>query len=380
MKRVLIFSTAYLPLVGGAEVALQEITNRLPGWKFELFCAKIKPNLAATERIGQVTVHRCGFGRPLDKYLLPLTAVWRALRVGGWRGDKIIWSFLASYNGFAALVYTWFRPQVKMLLTLQEGDPLDYYDRRTGIFSGLHRRIFKRADCVQAISHFLASWAKSMGHAKPVVVIPNGVEVARFSERISEGDRAAFRASLGYCSQDIVMITVSRLVIKNGVDDLVRALAFLPSRYKVLIAGEGEERGKIEKIIEELNLKDRVQLLGNRDQRELPKMLQSADLFCRPSLSEGLGISFLEAMAAGIPVIAPPVGGIPDFLQDGETGLFCESRHPESIAKAALRLTEDAHLRSKLIQQAQQMMREVYTWDQIAPKIGALLERLDSRI
>lgn len=380
MKRALIFATAYLPLVGGAEVALKEITDRLPEWEFDLFCAKIKPGLPARERLGNVTVHRCGFGRTVDKYLLPITAIWRALRVGGFDYNGVVWSFLASYNGFAALVYTWFRPRVRLLLTLQEGDPLEYYDRRTGIFRGLHRQIFKRANAVQAISHFLAEWAKNMGHAKAVTVIPNGVEVMRFSKRITEREREAFRASLGYTNGDVVIVTVSRLVKKNAVDDLVRALSFLPSKYKVIVAGEGEDREMIEKLADELQVRDRVQLLGNRGQEELPKILQSADIFCRPSLSEGLGISFLEAMAAGVPVIASPVGGIPDFLKNGETGLFCESRNPESIARAAKLLAEDPNLRLHITKEARRMMEDIYTWDHIAPKISALLEHLDAGV
>jgi glycosyltransferase involved in cell wall biosynthesis len=376
MKRALIFSTAYLPLVGGAEVALQEITNRLPDWQFDLVCAKIKPDLPSIERIGNITVHRCGFGRPLDKYLLPATAVWRALMVGGYRYEGVIWSFLASYNGFAALVYTWLRPRARLFLTLQEGDPLEYYARRTGIFYGLHRRIFQRANQVQAISHFLADWATKMGHTGNVEVIPNGVEVARFAKRISSEERERFRASYGYADEDIVMVTVSRLAKKNAVNDIVQSLVFLPSNYKLLIAGDGEDRGMLGQMVNDLGVKDRVTFLGTKSQDELPSILQSTDMFCRPSLSEGLGISFLEAMAAGTPIIATPVGGIPDFLHDGETGIFCQPHDPESIARAAIRIETEPGLREKLIRQGSELVQAEYDWNKIAMRLETLLLRV----
>ena len=78
-KHVVIFATTYFPLVGGAEVAMKEVTDRLPGWQFDLVCARIKSGLSSTEKIGNVTVHRVGFGHPIDKYLLPLLGTIRAL-------------------------------------------------------------------------------------------------------------------------------------------------------------------------------------------------------------------------------------------------------------------------------------------------------------
>lgn len=374
-KRALIFSTAYFPMVGGAEVAMREVTDRLPDWQFDLFCAKITPELVPTERIGNVTVHRCGFGKPIDKYLLPITGVWRALQVAGVGYRGVIWSLMASYGGFAALAYTWVRP-VKMLLTLQEGDPLEHYAKRTGALTFLHQQIFERADAVQSISRFLAAWATKMGYRGTPEVVPNGVDIARFTARISSEERMRLRTEFGLSNDDVVIVTASRLTLKNGVDDLIRSLTFLPKQYKVLIAGDGEDRDKLHALVESKEVKDRVVFLGTRGHGELPGILQCADIFCRPSLSEGLGNSFLEAMACGLPIIGTPVGGIPDFLTDGETGVFCQPRDPESIAKAALRIQTEAGLREKLVRQGEALVREGYGWDGIAKRIGMMLEKL----
>jgi glycosyltransferase involved in cell wall biosynthesis len=373
MNRVLIFSTTYFPLVGGAEVAMKEITDRLPGWQFDLVCARLQPGLETTERIGNVTIHRCGFGNGLDKFLLPLLGVWRACRLVK-EGDRIpIWSLMASYGGFAALAYTWVRPKTRFLLTLQEGDPLEHYAKRAGRLNFLHKKIFRRANAVQAISQFLARWATDMGFRGTPTVVPNGVDYAKFARRISAEARAEQRRFMGYDASDTVIVTASRLSKKNAVDDLIRAIALLPETYKLLVAGVGEDEAMLRSLVSEVGVARRVQFLGKKTHEELPALLQSSDLFCRPSLSEGLGNAFLEAMAAGIPVIATPVGGIPDFLEDGETGVFCQPHDPASIAAAAQRIQQDAALREKILVQADALVRDRYDWDGIARRMGDLL-------
>jgi len=375
-KRILIFSTAYFPLVGGAEVAMKEITDRLPDWQFDLVCARIKKGLSNTEKIGNVTVHRVGFGHPIDKYLLSFLGPFVALRVTRFALRVPIWSLMASYGGFAALVYTWIRPRSKMLLTLQEGDPLEHYAKRTGWLTSFHKKIFQRADQVQAISRFLADWAKKMGFKGDVTIVPNGVNVERFAAMIPLEKRREIRQDLGYADTDTVLVTASRLSLKNGIDDLIRSLSFLPTSFKALIVGEGEDEQKLKTLTEQKGLADRVQFLGKKDHGELPALLQSSDIFVRASLSEGLGISFLEAMACGIPIIGTPVGGIVDFLKEGETGVFCQPRDPESIAKAVTRIQSEPGLREKLVRQGAALVREHYEWKGIAEDMSRILKNI----
>ena len=89
----------------------------------------------------------------------------------------------------------------------------------------------------------------------------------------------------------------------------------------------------------------------------------------RPSLSEGLGNSFIEAMAAGVPVIGTQVGGIPDFLRDKETGFFCEVRNPKSIAEKVKEILENNELRANVIKNAQELVTKNYDWDLVARRI-----------
>ena len=111
---------------------------------------------------------------------------------------------------------------------------------------------------------------------------------------------------------------------------------------------------------------------------ELPKFYAAADVFCRPSLSEGLGNSFLEAMAAGAPVVATPVGGIPDFLQDGKTGWFCRVNDPASIAEKIKYILDEQnkHKVTEVINNAKQMVLEKYSWDGIAAQMANIFKTL----
>lgn len=373
-KRVLIFSTAFYPVVGGAEVALKELTDRMPSIQFDLVCARLQEGLPDVERMGNVLVHRVGFGKSYDKYLLPFIGSRKALKLVPDRTP--VWSMMASYAGFASLFYCWVRPISKMLLTLQEGDPLEKYSRRLGPLVFLQRGLFRYANRVQAISRFLGEWAVKNGFCGTVDVIPNGVDIASFAKPLDAARRKQIREMFGFGENDIILVTASRLSLKNAVDDVIRAIPLLGARCKFLVIGVGEDEAMLRTLVEQLGVKERVVFAGYRSHAELPELLRSSEIFIRPSLSEGLGNSFLEAMASEIPIIGTPVGGIPDFLVDGETGVFCQPRNPESIARAVEKLMEEPGLRERVVQNGARLVRERYDWDLIAGKVRAILESL----
>jgi glycosyltransferase involved in cell wall biosynthesis len=374
--RVLIFAPVYLPLVGGAEIAIKEITDRLPGWRFDLVCARYRRDLPAVETRGAVTVHRRGLGRPVDRFLLPVLGAAYAWRT--WRAADVavVWAMMASHGGVTAAVYTALRPATRLLLTLQEGAPPPAYVRRVGPLAALHRRVFRRADAVQTISTFLAHWAREVGFEGEPVVVPNGVDFARFAARIAPEKRAEIRRAHGFADGDVVVVTASRLSHKNGVDDLIRALDHLPPHYKLLLLGDGEDRAKLAALAARRPARGRVVFAGSHGHDALPAQLQAGDVFVRASRSEGLGNAFLEAMAVGLPVVGTPVGGIPDFLTDGVTGVFCRPDDPASIARAVLRLQTEPALRDRLVATGAALVRDRYGWDDIARALDRLLTGL----
>src|SRR3989344_9522360 len=112
-KKILIFSTAYLPLIGGAEIAVKEITDRLgDDFIFDLICARIKKELPAQEKIGKVNVYRMGCGCALDKYYLALCGHCFAAKIYKKNHYNAIWAIMASFGGFAAMFFKKKNPTV----------------------------------------------------------------------------------------------------------------------------------------------------------------------------------------------------------------------------------------------------------------------------
>lgn len=361
-NRVLIFSLAYYPFEGGAEIAVKEITTRLPDTEFDLVTLRFDKSWAKEERVGNVSVYRIDS----SKVFFPIKSFLFARKLHKNNPYDMVWAIMAAYAGFGALFFKMSFPQVPFVLTLQEGDPLDYIKKKVRFVAPLFKRIFTKADKVQAISNFLADYARAMGHQGEVSVIPNGVAVEKFQNPNTR--------SLN--EKAVTLITTSRLVEKNAVGDIIESLKFLPETVSLKIIGSGPLVQELKLQVKSSKLEARVEFLGHIPYEEIPKHLHDADIFVRPSLSEGFGNSFIEAMAAGLPVIATPVGGIVDFLVDGETGLFVEPKSPQLIAFQVHKLLSDPVLHDKIIINAKRMVRERYEWNTVALKMGELFNSI----
>lgn len=390
MKKTLIFSLVYYPrFIGGAEVTIKEVTDRIPGseMSFDMVTLRLDKKLPKFERIGNINVYRVGWASNqkqssdslpwylhLNKYFFLIFGTLKALSLHKKHNYSTIWSLMATYNTFSALFFKILNPKVRFVFTLQDGDPISYIKRRALPLYPLFKMFFTKADHIQAISKYLAKWAVDMNAKCPISVVPNAVDYKLFAQDFTEVELNEVKSEIGKTHNDIFLVTTSRLVIKNAVGDVVKALKHLPQNYKFLILGQGYEEQNIRNQIVDLGLDKRVILKGYVSHKDMPKYLKACDIFVRPSLSEGLGNSFLEAMASDIPVIGTPVGGIPDFLVDRETGLFCKVHDPESIAKCAKLLSEDLPLRSKIISKANEMIKTKYTWENISREMQAILQ------
>ena len=416
MKRILIFSLAYEPYVGGAELAIKEITDRLARgrataegldtneYSFDMITLRFDRKLPEVEKIGNVTVHRIGFTTEnvkvsdralplpckLAKILFPITSFFKALSLHRKRPYDVVWAMMANQAGFGALFFKYAHPNIPYFLELQDGNSLQQIKTRQPLLSlvwPIYKRVYLKADVIKAISNFIKDLAREIGFKGKLEVIPNAVDIARFSAAVPEDDAAERKSRLGKKMGDVFLFTASRLVLSRGVEDVIRALAHLPPNVKFLIAGDGEDRGKLEDIARESHVAERVIFLGQVEHAEVPKYLKVSDIFVRPSLIEGMGSAFVEAFAAGIPVVATPVGGIPDFLfapvrdPDVEpTGLFCNVRDPESIALAVKRYMGDPVLTARIIKNAKALAEEKYDWNLIARDMREkIFERLTKR-
>ncbi|MEK7170580.1 MAG: glycosyltransferase family 4 protein [Patescibacteria group bacterium] len=402
--KILIFSTAYLPFIGGAELAIQEITKRIPDASFSLITARFRRSIPAYIKTGNMEIFRVGFGTPFDKWLLPWLGLRTAKRLNAAQPFTAVWSMMASQASVAAAWYKNAFPTARLVLTLQEGDEEEHLKRYVFgsdflyrlLIQPWHLFVFKKADAITVISNYLAARAKRNSTAE-VVVIPNGVDVEKF-QITSTTFQTNLKSQLGIKEDEKVVITTSRLAKKNGVGDLIEAMRYLPENVKLLILGSGDLEKNLKLRTSNLQLTNRVRFVGYVPHAELPSYLHASDVFCRPSLSEGFGSSFIEAMATGVPVVATPVGGIPDFLFSArespllsesssprtvlgsgertvlgeQTVLFCRVGDPKDIAEKVQLLLSNDELRNRIIENASRMVCEKYEWNGIAEKMGVV--------
>jgi glycosyltransferase involved in cell wall biosynthesis len=216
------------------------------------------------------------------------------------------WAF-AAYSGVLGRLYRLAERSMLPLTTVTIC--VAEYERRAGIAAGACR-------------------------SEQTVVIPNAVDVGAFP-------RAAHRSRVAE------LISVGRLREPKDFMTLARALARLErGSFRASLAGDGPDRAMIEAELARLGLTETVRLLGDRS--DVPDLLADADVFVCSSRSEGMPVSILEAMAVGLPVVASAVGGVPEIVEDGRTGLLVAPAAVAALADALARLIDDRALREHM--------------------------------
>lgn len=192
--------------------------------------------------------------------------------------------------------------------------------------------------------------------------------------------RTETRQALGLSGSDRLVLNVGRLVPEKAQPLLVQAAADVirqVPKARFAIAGEGPLRESLQNQIEELELTAHFRLLGNRD--DIPALLNAADLFVLYSETEGMPISLMEAMSAGLPVIASDLEGCRSLIQTGESGVLLSFGSAEQLASAVIeRLTADSAVNDKMGQRAAQIIRTEFTLDQSLNKMMLLFEEIQN--
>lgn len=190
-----------------------------------------------------------------------------------------------------------------------------------------------------------------IGQAGQYRVIHSGIDVKQF--RRPTVARHEIRRALGYSDEHVVVGSVACLKAQKAPLDFIAAAAMAhaaDARMRFFIAGDGEMRAEVEAAIARHRMQDVVQLLGWRD--DVVDLLHGMDLFLLTSLFEGLPRAVLQAMAAGVPVVATNVDGTPEVVLEGRTGLLVSAGDTAATAAALLRLAGDLQLRSALRDEA----------------------------
>jgi glycosyltransferase involved in cell wall biosynthesis len=200
-------------------------------------------------------------------------------------------------------------------------------------------------------------------------VIYNGIPTTRF---VSNASQDSTKEEKG-----IVLLHVGRFAPQKNHLLLVEAFALAVKEYpamKLWLVGDGPLKPAVEKIIVEIGLERKVLFLGIRD--DVPRLLAASDLFVLSSDYEGVPLSVLEAMAAGKPVVATTVGGVPELVEDGVTGFLVPPRDPKVLAQGILRLAKDADLRQRMGKAAQERALERFDISRTAREYEALYLKL----
>ncbi|MCL6554171.1 MAG: glycosyltransferase family 4 protein [Firmicutes bacterium] len=226
-------------------------------------------------------------------------------------------------------------------------------------------RLATRIICVSEHDRQCALRA-GVGVPAQVVVIRPGVEPTAWSL----GDSATTR----HLSQPCTVVTVSRLASPKDPLTLLDAWDAVPGGHRLLLVGDGPLRRVVEVRISRGGQAGRVQLLGTRD--DIPALLRSADIFVLSSRWEGLPLAVVEAMMAGLPVVATAVGGIPETVLHGETGLLVPPGDAHALASALHRLLQDADLRRRMGEAGRRRAMACFTQQRMVDATVALYRQI----
>jgi glycosyltransferase involved in cell wall biosynthesis len=222
-----------------------------------------------------------------------------------------------------------------------------------------------------AVSHDTKRAYEAQGYPRGrIEVVHNGVEPAPAAN-------GSIRAELGLEGVPLIG-EVARLCDVKGQRELIAALAHVPDARLVLVGDDLEQGGAfregLERDAERAGVRDRVVFTGYRP--DARAVVAELDVLALPSWTEGLPLVVLEAMASARAVVATPVGGTPELVQDGETGLLVPPRDPDALAAALRRLLADADLRRRLGEAGERRVRAEFTLDAMCARVLAIYDEL----
>jgi glycosyltransferase involved in cell wall biosynthesis len=280
-----------------------------------------------------------------------------------------------THGRLGALLLSALKLKIPFVYTLHDSSPWSSFCKssveefgRKVAYSNLEMRTCKNADHIVVVSQVIKNEliSRLKIDEKKISFIPSGVDTRIFKRPAKEASEEDIREK--YCIPGKYCIFVGQLLPRKGVDLLVKAFKNMEADVRCVIVGEGPERTKLSKFINDLSLQDKVKLVGAVPLADLVKLYASASFFVLPSLSEGLPLVILEATACGLPVIAFKVGGIPDVIKNGYNGFLAQPKDIDQIHDMIELLSDDEELRKKMANQAYKFTKENFSWDKTAEK------------
>ncbi|MCK4781729.1 glycosyltransferase [Candidatus Parcubacteria bacterium] len=221
-----------------------------------------------------------------------------------------------------------------------------------------------------------------------IKIIPCGVNLKRFQKVNLENARDYINH---FSKKDKIITYIGRIDWRKGIETLIRAFPLVSKRLpelslNIIIVGgkigkkgdpaDKKEIARLKDIVKELKIEKKILFLGRRDQKKLRYYYSASDIFVIPSYYEPFGMTALEAMRCGVPIIASNVGGLSYIIQNRKTGIFFPPKNHRILARKIIELLKNKKLRNKLTKNAEVIVKENYGWNKIASDVSKLYQEL----
>jgi glycosyltransferase involved in cell wall biosynthesis len=355
--------------VGGAEVLAARLARQLAGsFQFLFVCLDELGSLGGELREEGFPVRVLERKPGLD-WGLPrrLAALWRR------EGVDLIHAHQYTPFFYAMLArFLYRRPPV---MFTEHGRHYPDYPRRKRIMA--NRLLLQRRDRVVGVGEAVrqALIANEGIPAERVSVIYNGIDFSSFAP--DAAGRLAIRQELGLGATDLMIVQVARLDYLKDHVTAIRALErVVQSRTdaRLVLVGEGPERDAIQEQVNQRNLGPYVRLLGLR--ADVGRLLAAADLFLLTSISEGIPLTVIEAMAAGLPVVSTQVGGLSEMIDHGTSGFLAPAGDAEALARGILSVADNPQLRKQMGRLGQERAFRVFSEELMHTRYVALYQKM----
>ena len=370
--KILMTMPSFLPHRGGSEIMAYELAKRLVELGHEVVIHTIqKKGTKKYVKIDGIEIYRFKDIRLFPKLskitlgkipaIFSFSAIPSLFKLVKKIRPHIIHSHFIADTGLAAIIVGNLlkTPVITSLLGKDIFDPIDPVSTK---WHDILVRLMEKSSRVIACSKDQKLRAQAMGVSSNIKIIPHGVNTHRFTPKIKENLKKKL---------DIdgpLVLSVQRLHPRKGLNYLIDAIPIvlkeIPSAQFVIV-GKGPEKAKLETKIRDLEIEKSTKLVGFVSDPELPTYYANCDLFVLHSLYEAFGIVLLEAMACGKPVISSMVGGIPEVVLHGKTGILVPPRNTQELATNIIKLLSANKLAKEMGQYGRKLAEDKFDWDKI---------------
>lgn len=371
--KILLVTSRFYPHQGGVEQAVLNLAKSFQNLGHQVFIvtARAPRSLLSDEVTSGVLIKRLFLGLPFRGFrstlgfapFFVITTINLIKIIKRIKPDVINLHFVDDAALYALVVSV--LTGTKLVVSLH-GNDVEKFPQESAWSRFILKLVLNRANKITVNSKYLLNKAEELcpGISTKSVVVGNGINLSEFVNISSYNS-----SRIGSEPSERYILGLGRLVFKKGFNILLEAWAKLPADfpYKLIIAGDGEERLALAKLTKSLNLTNKVTFLGAVTHETSLQLFKGAKLYVLPSLLEPFGIVLLEAMASGCPILASNTGGVPDLVKEDETGALFRTGDADELARKLVDLVSDEAKMVRLTENALNFVK-YFSWDTVATK------------